>query len=72
MHIPQSFVKLDVRLLRLVNYIDTATPLLKGEGEEESAIVLFRLRKKIREGLSFEKAKPIFDKHTKSLLEEKL
>lgn len=68
MRIPQGVVKLDVRSLQLVDSLQMAATLLRGEGREEDAIALFRLRTKIREGLSYEEAKPIFDKHTKSIL----
>lgn len=71
MRIPQGVVKLDVRSLQLANLIEMANNLLRAEGREEDAVTLFRLRTKIREGLSFEEAKPIFDKHTKTLFGEK-
>jgi hypothetical protein len=71
MNVPQGVVKLDVRLLQLVDSLEIASILLRREGREEDAVSLFRLRIKIREGLSYENAKPIFDKHTKSLLGEK-
>lgn len=71
MIISQKFVKLDVRLLQLVDSIETSIIFLKEKEKEKNAIALFRLWTKIREGLSYEKAKPIFDKHTKTLFEEK-
>ncbi len=71
MHIPQRVAQLDVRSLQLVDYIEIAAASLRGKGEETSAIALFRLRTKIREGLSYEEAKPIFDEHSKTLFEGK-
>lgn len=71
MHIPQRVAQLDVRSLQLVDYIEIAAASLRAEGKEEDAIALFRLRTKIREGLSYEEAKPIFDQHTQSLFGEK-
>ncbi len=71
MNIPQGVVSLDVRPQRLIGYIEVAAASLRGKGEETSAIALFRLRIRIREGLSYEEAKPIFDQHTLSLFGEK-
>jgi hypothetical protein len=71
MNIPQGLISLDVRRVRLADLIEMAAASLRGDGKESDALALFRLRIKIREGLSYEKAKSIFDKHTKTYLEEK-
>lgn len=67
MNIPQGVVSLDTRPQQLIDCIEIAAASLRGKGEEVCAIELFRLRIKIREGLSYEEAKPIFDEHTKTL-----
>ena len=69
--IPQSFVQLDVRQIKLVESIGIANAALRNKGREREASTLCRLRTKIREGLSFEEAKPFFDLQAKSLFEEK-
>lgn len=71
MNIPKGIIKLDVRRLKLIDQVEMAATSLREKGEEDEAILLFRLRIKIREGLSFEEAKSIFDKHTKNFLGEK-
>jgi len=71
MNIPQGVIKLDVRRVKLIDLIEMATASLREKGEEEEAVSLFRLRTKIREGLSYEKAKSIFDKCTQTLSREK-
>lgn len=68
MHIPKGIVKFDNRRLQLADFIEIAAARLRGDGKEDEAVALFRLRIKIRKGLSYEEAKPIFDKHTKSIL----
>lgn len=70
MKIPQGIVELDIKCMKLADSISIASATLRGNGQEADAIALFRLRIKIREGLSYEEAKPIFDKHTKNILEE--
>lgn len=70
MIILQGFVKLDVRRSQLAEFIGVANIILREVGKEENAVALFRLRTKIREGLFYEAAKPIFNQHTKSLFEE--
>ncbi len=67
MHIPQGFVKLDARQVRLAGSVETPASLVRDAGNETVAVALFRLRTKIREGLSYEEAKPIFDQHTSLL-----
>lgn len=71
MNIPQGAIQLDMRRVELVNLIEIAAASLREKGKEEEATSLFRLRIKIREGLSYEKAKSIFDKCTQTLLGEK-
>ena len=68
MNFPKGIVEVDVKRLKLAGLIEIAAASLRGDGKEDEAIALFRLRIKIREGLSYEEAKPIFDKHTKSIL----
>lgn len=71
MNIPKGIVIVDVSRLRLASLIEIASAGLRDAGNEDDAIALFRLRTKIRGGLSYEEAKPIFDEHTKTLFEEK-
>lgn len=72
MFISKKSLKMDERSLQLADSVETASTLLRGKGREEDAISLFRLRIKIREGLPYELAKPIFEEHTKSILRKKL
>lgn len=68
MNIPHGIIEFDIRRLQLAGFIEIAAAGLREDGKEEDAIALFRLRTKIREGLPYEEAKLIFDKHTKSIL----
>jgi hypothetical protein len=70
MYIPQGILTLDVGRLKLAESIELAASSVRSKGKEDEALALFRLRTKIREGLSYEEAKPIFDKYTKNLLGE--
>ena len=72
MNFPQSNVLIEIRLLRLIDLIEPAASVLRANGKESEAVDLFRLRAKIREGLSFEESKPLFDKYTKNLFGEKI
>ena len=71
MKFPQGFVRLDIRSLQLIDSAEIAATSFREKGNEVDAIALFRLRTRIRQGLSFEEAKPIFDKHIKTHLGEK-
>lgn len=71
MNIPQGTFNLDVRVLKLIDLVEVASSSLRTQGNEEDALALFRLRIKMREGLPFEQAKVLFDKHTNSLLNNK-
>ena len=68
MHITTGMRDVDVRQSRLAESIETASSLLRSSGKIEDAVALFRLRIKIREGLSYEEAKVIFEKHTQGIL----
>lgn len=71
MNIPHGVIRLDIKRLQLADFIEIAAAGLRENGKEEDAVALFKLRTKIREGLSYEEAKLIFDKHTKSILSKK-
>ncbi len=67
MNVPHRAIKLDVRRAQLINFIEIASASLREVEEEANAIALFRLRTKIREGLSYEEAYPAFFQYTKNL-----
>ncbi len=67
MHIPSGKVNIDMRSLKLAELIEVTASIARNEGREEDAVSLFRLRIKIREGLPYNDAKEIFDKHTNNL-----
>ena len=67
MNIPLGFVHLDSRVLQLIQSIEVVSSIARKEGKENNAIALFRLRREIREGLSYEQAKVIFDNQTKDI-----
>jgi hypothetical protein len=53
--------------MELAHSIEMASTYARAAGREADAMALFRLRIKIREGLSYEEAKVIFDQHTEGL-----
>lgn len=63
MHIPLGVVSPDVKSLNLAELIEVSASTAREEGRKEDATALFRLRIKIREGLPYDEAKKIFDKH---------
>lgn len=63
MYIPKGVIKLDIESLKLIELIEVASSTAREESREEDAVALFRLRIKIRNGLSYSEAKNIFDKH---------
>lgn len=67
MHISSEKVFIDIRSIKLAELIEVTASIARNEGREEDAVSLFRLRVKIREGLSYNDAKKIFDKHTNNL-----
>ncbi len=71
MNIPHGVVIMDVRRIQLIDSVEVAAASLREIGEDAGAVALLRLRTKVREGLSFEEAKVIFDEHTKTIFGEK-
>ena len=67
MNIPLGFVHLDLQSVHLAQSVEVVSSIARQEGKENNAIALFRLRREIREGLSYEKAKVIFDNQTKDI-----
>ena len=67
MNTPLGFVHLDLKSSHLAQSIEVVSSIARQEGKENEAVALFRLRREIREGLSYKKAKVIFDNQMKDI-----
>ncbi len=70
MNILQGVVRVNLGREQLINSVEIASASLRRAGKEADAVSLFRLRARMRQGLSYEEAKPIFEKLTQTLFGE--
>lgn len=72
MNIPQGVARVNLKQEQLINSVEIASASLRRAGKEADALSLFRLRARMRQGLSYGEAKPIFDELTRTILGETL